>query len=453
MEQRPNILVLMCDQMQSQRMGFVDGVAHTPFLDGLAGEGVHYTHAFTCHGQCVPARASFQTGLYPHECGIMAIYGFHGHQARLTRKYQTLGHIFQEAGYQTAYFGKAHFGVPLADLGYQIDGGDYSMDEEEGRRLGLQEVPRVLRPNYRACDQACDFLQNWDQRQGPLFMTFSTNLPHPPFFAEADHIDRFDPQQLELPHSFAAEDFAGKPPFQRAHALDGSHGALDEGQLRAELAQYYSMIAAMDDHCSRIAEHFRRLDIWDNTLVLFCADHGDMMGAHKMRLKGTLPYDELYRIPCIVKPPAGTSPKRRVVDDLVCSVQFPGTLIEGAGLELPAQFKNGSIYDRSFNDSRPDEEGIFYEHYAAYWGIHPFYAHRTRTHKYVRYYGPDDACEELYDLAADPHELHNQAANPDYAAVHAELGARADAWWQDTDGRDLAYYESADFKANRHNQF
>ena len=451
MAPRPNVLVLMCDQMQASRMGFVDSVAHTPFLDRLAGEGVHFTHAFTCHGQCVPARASFQTGLYPHECGVMAIYGFHGHQARLTAKYQTLGHVFQEAGYQTAYFGKAHFGVPLADLGYQVDGGNYSMDDGEARQLGLAHVPPALRPNYRACDQACDFLHNWDPDQRPLFMTFSTNLPHPPFFTEPAYADRFDPEHLELPPSFYAETFAAKPPFQQAHAHDGRHGALDENQLRGELAQYYTMIAAMDDHFSRIAQHFRRLGLWDNTLVLFCADHGDMMGAHKMRLKGTLPYDELYRIPCIVKPPAAVRPARRTVDDLVCSVQFPGTLIQGAGLERPAQFKNGSAYDLLFDDSRPAAEGIFYEHYAAYWGIHPFYARRTRTHKYVRYYGLDDACEELYHLAADPDELHNQAANPAYAAVRAELSGQADAWWQATNGRDLAYYEAADFKANRHN--
>jgi hypothetical protein len=69
----------------------------------------------------------------------------------------------------------------------------------------------------------------------------------------------------------------------------------------------------------------------------------------------------------------------------------------------------------------------------------------------VRYYGEDD-CEEMYDLAADPHELKNIAADPAYAALRRELAQLADSWWQETGGRDLAYYESAAFKTNEHNR-
>ena len=189
MPKSPHILVLFCDQMQASRMGFVDGTAHTPTLDRLAATGVHFTQAYTCHGQCVPARASFQTGLYPHECGVMVIYGFHQHQARLTAKYQTIGQVFGNAGYQTAYFGKSHFGVPLGELGYQVDGDNYPMDDREAREMGLMHVPESLRPNYRACDQAVEFLQAYQPGDQPLFMTFSTNLPHPPLFHRA-RLDR-----------------------------------------------------------------------------------------------------------------------------------------------------------------------------------------------------------------------------------------------------------------------
>ncbi|MGB1718576.1 MAG: sulfatase-like hydrolase/transferase [Candidatus Latescibacterota bacterium] len=127
----PNVLVLMCDQMQHSRMNFIDPIAHTPFLNDLAAESVYFKNAYTCHGQCVPARAAFQTGLYPHECGVMVIYGFHGHGARLTPKYQTLGHCFKEAGYQTAYFGKTHFGVPLDQLGYDTGVEHSPIDDDE----------------------------------------------------------------------------------------------------------------------------------------------------------------------------------------------------------------------------------------------------------------------------------------------------------------------------------
>jgi len=450
MPKNPHILVLICDQMQASRMGFVDGIAHTPTLDRLAATGVHFTQAYTCHGQCVPARASFQTGLYPHECGVMVIYGFHQHQARLTAKYQTIGQVFGNAGYQTAYFGKSHFGVPLGELGYQVDGDNYPMDDREAREMGLMHVPEGLRPNYRACDQAVEFLRAYQPGDQPLFMTFSTNLPHPPFFTEPAWNDRFLPDELELAPSYYQETFANKPPFQRQHALDGQHGAHDEAEQRAELAQYYTMIAEMDAHFGRIVDEFERLGIWEDTFVLFLADHGELMGAHKMRLKGTVPYEELYHIPCIAKLPKGIEPVRRSIDDLVSSVELPGTLIRAAGLEVPDQFQNRHCYDAFFRTEPPQEEYLFFEHYAAYWGIHPFYAVRTPTHKYVRYYGPD-ACEELYDLVADPHEMHNRSSDSAYASVRAALRTRADQWWHSTDGRDFTYYESDDFKANRHN--
>jgi arylsulfatase len=447
---RPNVLVLMCDQMQHQRMGFLDPIAHTPFLNSLADEGIHFSNAYTCHGQCVPARAAFQTGLYPHECGVMVIYGFHDHQARLTPKYQTIGHLFKEAGYQTAYFGKTHFGVPLSELGYEIDGDSHPVSDAEAAKRGISYVPKSLRSDYQACDEAVAFLQNYTPGEKPLFMTFSTNLPHPPFFNEPAWADRFTAETLELSHSYYAETFANKPALQKEHALDGNHGAHDEAGQREELAQYYTMIAETDAHFGRIKAEYQRLGIWDDTVVLFLADHGDMMGAHKMRLKGTLPYDELYRIPCIMKLPSGIATKRRVVVDLVSSVQAPGTLLKAAGIDLPAQFHNGHFYDAPFSDGPPADEHIFYEHYAAYWGIHPFYAICTGQFKYARYYG-DDHCEEMYDLKTDPHELNNIATDPAYAEQRGELAQRADTWWNDTHGRDLDYYESAAFKANEHN--
>jgi arylsulfatase len=452
MSTKPNVLLLLCDQMQHQRIGFLDPIAHTPFLNDLAAEGIHFKNAYTCHGQCVPARAALQTGLYPHECGVMVIYGFHEHQARLTNKYTTIGHSFKEAGYQTAYFGKTHFGVPLAELGYDIDGDHHPVSDEEVTRLDIAHVPKTLRPDYQSCDEAVSFLQNYapdDER--PLFMTFSTNLPHPPFFSEGKWAERFPAAQLDLAHSYYAEEFIDKPAFQKKHALDDHHGALDELAQREELAQYYTMIAEMDSHFARIKAEYERLGLWEDTVVLFLADHGDMMGAHKMRLKGTLPYEELYHIPCIMKLPASIAPQRKIVDDLVSSVQAPATLLAAAGIDIPAQFHNGHFYDAPFNAAAPEDEHLFFEHYAAYWGIHPFYAVRTPQFKYVRYYGEDD-CEEMYDLAADPHELKNIAADPAYAALRRELAQLADSWWQETGGRDLAYYESAAFKTNEHNR-
>ena len=455
MAKHPHVLVLICDQMQHSRIGAVDGVAHTPTLDGLVAEGVHFRNAFTCHAQCTPSRASFQTGLYPHECGVMVIRGFGEHQNRLAPGHQTLGHVFSEAGYRTAYFGKMHLARTLAELGYaegaawDVDG--HPVDDAAIKRLDIAAVPAEMRENYVLAERAADCLRDYQPDDRPLFLTFSTNLPHPPFFADKRHAHRFDPAAMKLPESFYAETFANKPPFQRDHAVDGRHGLTDEAEARRMLAQYYSMIAAMDEHLGKIIDQFKRLGMWDDTLVLFTADHGDMMGAHKMRLKGTLPYDELYRVPLIMKLPRGRA-AGRVVDDLTGSIQFGATLIKEAGLTVPEQFRHGDfcnlLGDRAAAPA--DDQCVFFEHYAAYWGLHPFYGLRTPEWKYVRYYG-DDHAEELYHLADDPHELDNLAGRAEHAAVERQLARQADDWWRQTGGRDIEYYESELFRTNRHN--
>lgn len=450
---RPNVLVLMCDQMQASRMGCAgDMVAHTPFLDSLAAEGVRLTNLISAHGQCVPSRASFITGLPPHECGVVVNYGFYDHQNRLNpARHRTLGHVFRDAGYQTTYFGKCHFGLPLESLGYDagIDHDTRRVDDDEAAARGMAHVPKTLRRDYVAAADAVDWLKAYEPDPAkPLCFTFSTNLPHPPFFHEPAY--PVDADGLTLPVSYYEETFATKPAWQKAHA-EGDHSAGDEGQARDELARYYSMIAMMDEHLRCVADQFKRLGLWDNTIVLFVADHGDMMGAHGISKKGTLPYEELYNVPCIFKLPQQRSASRQVVDDVVSSVQLAGTLSRLAGVDAAGAFPHGdlsAVFDGPFE---ADEQIAFFEHHAAYWGVHPFYGARTRDYKYVSYFGPDEGVEELYHLASDPHELTNVAGSAEHMVMQQRLAAAADSWWQATGGREFSWYESDAFRNNEHN--
>ncbi len=432
---RPHVLLLICDQMQYQRQGTIDPVARTPHLDRLAGEGVFFTHHHCANAQCVPSRASLQTGLYPHEAGVMIIYGFHGHTGRLTAEQRTIGHVLRDAGYTTAYFGKTHFGTPLVGLGY-------NHGVERGARPPLSVGDQAI------VDEALAFLAAHDPAR-PLFLTVSLHQPHPPFELVEEFASQYPPERLAIPPSYRLDDLSGKPPFQREHA-SGAHCYPDEDALRRELRAYYTMISNVDHLFGLVRAAFEARGMWDDTVVAFTADHGDMMGAHRLRLKGTLPYDELFRAPLTLRVP-GRPVSRRVVDDLTVNVSLPGTLIEAAGLPLPATFKGGSLLPTLGRAAPPDNEEIFFEHYGAYWGLHPFRAIRVRDAargewKFVKYYGEDLGEMELYDLASDPHEVVNRADDPALAALRADLEARVDAWWERTGGRDFAYYESPAFK-------
>jgi arylsulfatase A-like enzyme len=457
----PNILILYADQMQHDRMGFVDGIAHTPNLDALASAGVHFSHAVTQQGQCVPSRAVLLSGQSAHECGVMVNYGFFEHSNRLTARNRTFAQVLRETGYTTAWFGKGHLGSPLADLGFdhgdtfdahtESATGGRPLDPDDAKRLGCDYVPTGIAVDYKATEDAVQFVHEHQTDDSPLCLVLSLHFPHPPWFSERRFIDLFSPEKMPLPESFQSEDMTGKPDFVRARAAAMKAGGFDETTLRRDMADYYSMIAAMDDHFGQVMAAFQERGLWDDTLVFFTADHGDMMGAHGLRLKGTYPYDELYRVPLLIKPPATTPPSRRqVIDDLVSSQAYAGTILRLAGVEVPDSVTGGDFADAFVNDRHPQDEMVFFEHYAAHWGLHPFYGVRTRTMKYVRYYGEDDT-EELYDLAGDPHERHNRAGDPEYEATLGKLAAAADRWWHDTGGRGVDYYESPDFKANRHN--
>lgn len=459
---RPNVLILMCDQMQARRMGFVDGIAHTPTLDALAAEGVHFRNAISVHGQCVPSRSGFVTGMSPHECNVMVNFGFHGHAGTLTPRTRTVFHEFQEAGYTTAHFGKSHLGAPLRTLGFDVGeclDGHFPEGKEPIERIRARELDLAnggdghtagdneKSTHYKALEQGIPWLTDYDPDSGPLLFMFDTNLPHPPFYYEKEWESGFRPEDMVLPQSYYQETFDGKPAFLRDHALHGPHKLESEAQLREEMAQYYTLIAAVDKACGQIIDVFKNKGMWDNTIVLFFTDHGDMMGGHRLRRKGTMPYEEIYNIPCIVKLPADRERRRATVEEPVISTDLPGALLELAEIEPSPQFAGSGVALALQREAPTGDEHVFFEHYAAWYGIHPFYAVRTATMKYVRWYGQEDF-EELYDLAADPHELCNLIEDPCYREQRSDLSDRADAWWRDTGGQEAAYYQTQAFKDN-----
>jgi len=134
------------------------------------------------------------------------------------------------------------------------------------------------------------------------------------------------------------------------------------------------------------------------------------------------------------------------VDDLAANVSLPGTIIDLVGLAVPDSFKGGSLVSAMKRPPRPEEETVFYEHYGAYWGIHPCRVARTRSWKCVDYYGPDDT-EELYNLETDPNEIKNLAGEADVSLIQEDLRTAVDQWWLDTGGKDAEFYEAEAFKA------
>jgi arylsulfatase A-like enzyme len=355
----------------------------------------------------------------------MVIYGFGGHTGHLGPQHTTVAHAFLDRGYATALFGKSHFGYPVSKLGY-------ATAVERGGGPSLAEIDRQI------SDDAIAFIEEHDADQ-PVFLVVSWHQPHPPF----EDVDEFLPvaaEAVRVPESFH-DDLSDRPRYQTERRNQPGGGYTEEALLR-EQTQYLSMIAAVDHEVGRVRRALRGRN--RPSVIAFTSDHGDMMGAHGLRVKGPFPYEELYRVPLLVAAPK-VAPGR-VIDALNVNVELPGTLLALAGVDLPPDWPDRRLLPGLLRDEKGPEE-IFMEHYGAYWGFHPFRMVRTERYKYVLHYGPGEGDEELYDLQMDPHERTNRAAEPAYAETRERLRASLEEWWQNTGGRDWDYYESDEFKS------
>jgi arylsulfatase A-like enzyme len=419
-----NVIMIATDQQQMQAMSCADPSYRTPNLDRLARMGIRFTGAISTSAQCSPSRATWMTGKYPHQVGVNNI----GHI--LDPGEWGIAKQFNAHGFETAYFGKWHLGLTPADHDFQIT--DYRID---GLELdGANGDPRFhSHKDAVSTTQALNYLEDY-RGEKPFFMTVCWYMPHPnapedhPFEYLQQDAAVFPKEHMPVPDSFHADDLSTKPAFQKERASK-TESALTEDTVKRDAQRYRAMLSLMDRNLGRLLDRLESKGLLDNTAILFTSDHGDMQGAHRLRLKGVIPYKELYNVPMILYVP-GIEPARKVVPDLLSTAAVPGTLLEAAGVPVSEHFEGGSFLNMLQRTERPAEENVFFEHYKAYWGYHPFCAVQTAKWKYVFYY--EEGMEEMYDLAADPDENVNVAGRPEFDVTRRLLKDEVDRWWEAT---------------------
>ncbi len=419
-----NVIMITTDQQQADALGCANPSYSTPHLDRLAQLGVRFTGAISTSAQCSPSRASWLTGKFPHQVGVYQI----GHV--LDAEEWGMAKAFSEAGYETIYLGKWHLGLSPADHAFART--DYRAD---GLKLnGANEDPRYSsHKDALATAKALNYLDDYAGKR-PFFMHLSWYMPHPnapadgPFECIETYKEGFPLHAMPVPESYYRDDLSSKPSFQRERASAGE-SRLTEELIRRDAQRYRTMLRQMDEHLGMLLDKLEHKGMLEETVILFTSDHGDMQGAHRLRLKGVLPYKELYNVPLILYVPHCKF-NRKVVPDLVSSSAVPGTLLDAAGISVPAACEGGSLLPLLERSSPELGRHVFFEHYKAYWGKHPLIGVQTEQWKYVRYL--EDEQDEMYALAEDPQELLNVAGNPLYEAKRLELKRMVEQWWQST---------------------
>lgn len=463
-----NVLFILTDQWRHNALGFCgDPLAHTPNLDRLAAGASFFRHAFTSVPLCSPARGCLLTGRWPHQSGMEDNVGVGAsQQAGLSAEVRTWLEAARDHGYRVGYFGKWHLGHPgpsergaqyiaePADLQGAEGGKEAARATESGelrspfREQWLADVAR-RRPDFfppfyetlpgtmeetqtgQVSAAAVRFLQEAASDSRPWFLTVSFRGPHFPHAVPEPYASLIDSAKVPLPENLY-DDFRQKPWFQNRiwwPCHDTAH--LDEEAWRKTSAAYYGMIAMLDEAIGRLLNAVAAADGGRPTTILFASDHGEMLGAHGRFDKGPYFYDEVMRIPLLIRPgevglPAreGSGQQPRWRDEYVSILDLGATLFSLAGEtpQIPGRDLMPLVHGE-WTGPWPQEAFGWYNYYNG----HSFVMRSIRTPAYKYVFAPQ-AVDELYDLQADPGELVNLASDPAHASKVTELRQRLFAW-------------------------
>ena len=446
---RPNILILMTDQ---QRADCMSSAGHeqlrTPNMDRIAQEGVRFTHACTVSPLCMPARASFISGLYVHNHNMWQNAG------SLARDEESLFRRLQEIGYHTGHIGKSHYyghgGRHLRDhedymhargfdyvhetTGPWATCGTDSYMTDHWRELGLLDKFREDYAKRRKHKEgvpvwpsplpAEEFLDGYIGREAvrfiddysrdePFALFVGFGGPHEPWDAPGEYAEMYDPARTPPP---IGPGEAGD--WVPGHAVEWQKGqGLDPGDVRRLRANYYGKIALIDKWFGEILAAVQRKGLAEDLMIVFWSDHGEMAGDHDFLFKSRF-LESALRVPLIVSW-KGCVEGGREAAALAENVDIAPTILEAVGLEKPTRCLGRSLWPALRDPGAKVRDAAFSEVERA---KRRNTMVRTERWKYAVH---DDAeGYMLYDLAEDPDELNNLIGHPDFRQVEAEMRDR-----------------------------
>lgn len=436
----PNLLFIITDQQQAATVD-PGSPCLTPHLDALAARGTHFTRCYTANPICSPSRASLFTGLLPHSHGMVDVtHAVPAYRAELQGGLAMWPQALQDAGYHTGYFGKWHversnrlecFGFDEYEVeAYHQLQGLVERDDLAVRGVvrqpgykdfllyGVTDQPVAETPEYQLYSQGIDFLHAAAQEPDrPWALFLSSEAPHDPYVAPRNYYDRYDPAALPRPANFG-DDLASRPAIYRR--IQRVWQELDWDEYARATACYYALCTLIDDQIGRVLAVLEELGQLDNTLIVFTSDHGDYMGAHRLMLKGIPAFEEVYRVPLIV-----TGPEMDVsnsIDNMTSLIDIGPTLVEMlTGRQFDCHGRSFALLLKGNSAAWKDEA------YAEMQGQRFAYQQRVLWRDYWKYVFNTFDEDELYDLAADPHELHNLSSKPDCRPVLERMAGRM---WQ-----------------------
>lgn len=389
----------------------------TPHIDRLASEGVRFDCGCTCSPVCGPARSAIFTGLYPHSNGVL------GNDMAPHLDVPTLGQRLRKAGLRTGYIGKWHldgtdyFGDGRCPEGWDpefwFDGRNYleSLPNDAARDLSRRElqpheiarhgITSAFTHAHRSADRAIEFIHRY--RDEDYFLVVSIDEPHHPAICPEPFCSAFADFRFPVPN--AADDLSGKPLSQKEWATH-MHRPLENGVVQWPL--FFGCNSYCDSQVGRVLEAINAEA--PEAMVTYTSDHGDMLGSHGLWGKGPVAYQEVVRVPFIIRWP-GQAPSAGVSRGPVSHLDLVPTWLDFFGLSQPPLLQGRSLLPQVRNPETPVNEVVFIEFnrfevdHDGFGAFSPLRCAFDGRHKLAVNLLDRD---EFYDLATDPLEMENR---------------------------------------------
>ncbi len=459
-QKKPNVIIILSDDHAYQTIGaYGSTYAHTPNIDRIANEGALFKRAYVNNSICGPSRATLLTGKYSHKNGFRdnETSEFDFNQDSFVKQ-------LQGAGYNTAWVGKIHLGEKLQGFNYfdvLVGQGTYFnpvFASKDGRKQSKGYVSDIV------TDKALGWLEDLGDKE-PFCLVIGHKATHRTWMPDPQDFGKFDSVDFEIPSTFY-DDYASRDaaklqemsidkdmqmeydlkmfPTLEAMMADGNFKRMDQkqrdqyiayyrpiykdleakklkGQALAEwkfkryMIDYLNTAESMDRNIGRVLDYLQEKNLADNTIVIYLSDQGFYMGEHGWFDKRWM-YEESFRTPFLMKYPGKIAP-HSTISGKVVNADIAPTLLELASVKVPKDMQGKSFANILNKPEAEHRKDLFYHYFEnGEHAVSPHFGVANDQYKLIRYYKRVENWE-LFDMKADPSEMHNVYNDPSYKKI------------------------------------
>ncbi len=450
---RPNILLILCDQM---RWDAICGRSQCrmPNANRLAAQGIRFERSYTPVSLCTPGRTALLTGAFPwHNHMYMEIisptalvldmYRGSNPQTDSPGNEVLYSSRLHDVGYIQGYAGKWHSSSVRGPLDFGFEEFVKPLSLVHPSRLkALRSHLHVIRwmqwpgskpfpmwgylsdtgeedwfASHWTADNAIRMMKQYAASGKPWHVEVQFETPHDPYVPLKKYLDRYSPDEIPVAPSFY-DTFQGKPDIHR-HESE-IWGKVTEEDFRQCRACYFAFCEGVDAQIGRVLKALEETGQAENTMVILTADHGDMLGAHRMWIKDWMPYEDSHRVPLVIRWPARIRPGL-VSPRLVQLNDLAHTIVEAAGAKPLVYAEGRSLLPLMEDPERGDWPDQIL---SAWYGAEYLFTQRMAITERYKYVFNGIEFDECYDLQNDPFEMRNVLNEPSYATVVDDMRAR-----------------------------